>query len=161
MNENMSIAIKRTDVAGMSIPPPIIYAVPLIAGIVLARWFPLLSMPRVPMRIGGWLLVFAGLALGGWARVLFHLRKTSVVPIRPVTRIIHEGPFRISRNPIYVTFTLVYMGVALLCRAVWPFLFLPLILLAIGKQIKREETYLERRFGAEYLNYKGRVRRWL
>jgi protein-S-isoprenylcysteine O-methyltransferase Ste14 len=145
----------------MSIPPPLLYAVPLIAGIVIGRWLPLLWLPGKPLRIVGTVLTVAGLAFGGWARVLFDSYKTSVVPIRPVTAIIEDGPFGISRNPIYVAFALIYAGVALLCRAVWPLLLLPLVLLGIAKQVRREETYLERRFGAEYLNYKARVRRWL
>ena len=145
----------------MSVPPPLLYAVPLIAGIVIDRWVPLVSLPTTPLRITGWVLVVAGLALGGRARLLFLRHKTSVIPIRPVTAIINGGPFRFSRHPIYVAFTLLYVGVALVCRAVWPFLFLPFVLLGIVRQVRREETYMERRFGAEYQEYKGRVRRWL
>ena len=145
----------------MGIPPPLLYAVPLIAGIVIGRWFPLLALPRIPLRIVGGVVTAAGLAFGGWARLLFLSHKTSVVPIRPVTAFIASGPYRISRNPIYVAFTLIYVGVALLCRAVWPLLFLPLVLVGIVKQVKREDAYLERRFGAEYLAYQQKVRRWL
>jgi protein-S-isoprenylcysteine O-methyltransferase Ste14 len=78
-----------------------------------------------------------------------------------VTAFISGGPYRISRNPIYVAFTLIYVGVALLCRAVWPFLFLPVVLVGIVRQVQREEAYMERRFGHPYVSYKAKVRRWL
>ncbi len=151
----------RADAAGMTIPPPLLYAVPLIAGLLIGRWFPLISLPAWPLQIAGIVVVAAGFGFGAWARLLFLLRGTSVVPIRPSTLIVANGPFRISRNPIYVSFTVIYIGIALLCRSVWPLIFLPLVLFAIASQIRREEAYLERRFGAEYLSYKNRVRRWL
>ncbi len=157
----MSVALKRPDAAGMSIPPPLLYAVPLIAGILIGKWFPLFSLPRTPLRIAGVILIAAGLLFGGWARILFLRHKTSIVPVRPVSAMIGEGPYRFSRHPIYIAFTVMYVGIALVCRAVWPFLFLPFVLLGIVRQARREEAYMERRFGAEYLSYKASVRRWL
>jgi protein-S-isoprenylcysteine O-methyltransferase Ste14 len=80
----------------------------------------------------------------------------------PATVLIVHGPFRFSRNPQYLSVTILYLGVAISVNALWPIVLLPVFLLGftIGV-IWREERYLERRFGEEYLRYKGRVRRWL
>lgn len=155
------ISKPRSDAAGMTVPPPLLYAVPLIAGIIIGHWLPLLALPPTPLRVIGIIVIVVGLGFGGWARLLFLFRGTSPVPIKPSTVVVADGPFRISRNPFYVSFTAIYLGIALLCRSVWPLIFLPFLLIAIGKQIRREEAYLERRFGAEYLSYKSKVRRWL
>ena len=152
----------RIDSAGVKIPPPLVFAIPLIAGLIIGRWFPLVSLPALAARVAGSILVAAGLGFGGWARIIFLRRGTTVLPFRPSSVFVVGGPFRLSRNPIYVGMTAIYVGVALLCRSLWPLLFLPFVLILIRKTaIDPEEAYLERRFGAEYLNYKARVRRWL
>ena len=81
---------------------------------------------------------------------------------RPVPRLTTEGPFRYTRNPGYLCLAMIYPGIAVLRNWLWTFLLLPLVLLVIQREvIGREERYLERTFGEEYLNYKRRVRRWL
>ena len=73
-----------------------------------------------------------------------------------------HGPFRFSRNPQYVSVNIIYVGIAISFNALWPIAFLPVVLLIMTEGvIKREERYLERKFGAEYLSYKARVRRWI
>jgi protein-S-isoprenylcysteine O-methyltransferase Ste14 len=81
---------------------------------------------------------------------------------RPATVLVVHGPFRFSRNPQYLSVTILYLGVAISVNALWPIVLLPVVLLVftIGV-IWREERYLERRFGERYLRYKARVRRWL
>jgi protein-S-isoprenylcysteine O-methyltransferase Ste14 len=156
------MAEKSVDSPGVKLPPPIVYAVPLAAGIVITRWFPLLSLPSVPARIAGGILVIVGLGLAMWACMIFLRRGTSVLPIRPASVLVDTGPFRVSRNPIYVGFTAAYIGASLPFQSLWSLLLLPLVLVVMQKAvIDREEAYLERRFGAEYLSYKSRVRRWL
>jgi len=152
----------RPDSAAVKLPPPITFAAPLVAGLIIGRWCPLVALPAFPSRVAGGILVAAGLAFGGWARLIFLRRGTTVLPFRPTTVFVVEGPFRVSRNPMYVGIASIYIGVSLLFRSVWPLIFLPLVLLVIHKTaIAREEAYLERRFGAEYRDYKNRVRRWL
>ena len=74
----------------------------------------------------------------------------------------HHGPYRLTRNPAYLGMALVYIGIALLADALWVLVPLPVVLLIIDRMvIAREERYLERKFGQEYLDYKGRVRRWV
>jgi protein-S-isoprenylcysteine O-methyltransferase Ste14 len=150
------------DSAAVKLPPPLTFAVPLLAGLAVDRWLPLIALPALPSRVAGAILVAAGLAFTGWARVLFIRRGTTVLPFRPSSVFVADGPFRFSRNPIYVGFIVAYAGIALLCRAVWPLIFLPFVVVAIRRTaIAKEEAYLERRFGAQYLEYKVRVRRWL
>jgi protein-S-isoprenylcysteine O-methyltransferase Ste14 len=81
---------------------------------------------------------------------------------RPVPRLVTDGPFRYTRNPGYLGLTMLYAGIAVLRNALWAILLLPLVLYVIQRQvIGREERYLERTFGEEYLAYKARVRRWV
>lgn len=151
----------RPDSAAVKLPPPITFAAPLIVGLLIGKWCPL-RLPGALWWIPGWILVAAGLGVAIWARQIFSRRGTSVLPFRPTLVIVVEGPFRVSRNPIYLGFALAYIGGSLLFRSVWPLLFLPIVLLVVHKTaIVREETYLERRFGAQYLEYKNKVRRWL
>ena len=81
---------------------------------------------------------------------------------KPVPRLSTEGPFRYTRNPGYLSLAMIYAGIAILRNALWAILFLPLVLYVIQLEvIGREERYLERTFGEEYLTYKARVRRWV
>jgi protein-S-isoprenylcysteine O-methyltransferase Ste14 len=104
----------------------------------------------------------AGALLNAW--FLLTLRKTDV-PIRtdrPVPRLTTAGPFRYSRNPSYLALAMIYAGIATLRNSLWAMLLLvPTLLVMQREVIGREERYLERAFGEEYLAYKGRVRRWI
>ena len=103
-----------------------------------------------------------GAMLNGW--FLRTIRKTDV-PIRtdkPVPRLTTEGPFRYSRNPSYLALALIYAGIASLRNSLWAMLLLPPVVMVMQREvIGREERYLERTFGEEYLTYKGKVRRWV
>jgi protein-S-isoprenylcysteine O-methyltransferase Ste14 len=147
--------------AGVLVPPPLLYAVPLAAGLLIQHWR---HLPIVP----GWAAVPLGVAcvflgLVGFPAVLaFHKARTSPNPFRPSSALVTTGPFRFSRNPMYVGITLLYVGVAIWVNTVWPLLFLPVILVAMHYGvIVREEAYLVRIFGDEYRQYARRVRRWL
>ncbi len=81
---------------------------------------------------------------------------------KPASSLVQNGPFRYSRNPGYLSLTMLYAGIAVLRNALWAILFLPLVLIVIQREvIEHEEHYLQRTFGEEYLNYKARVRRWV
>jgi protein-S-isoprenylcysteine O-methyltransferase Ste14 len=86
---------------------------------------------------------------------------TNVSISEPTTRIVTHGPFRVSRNPLYLASTLGIMGVATVVNTIWIVLLVPIQIAIISLQIKREERYLERKFPEEYPRYKARVRRWL
>jgi protein-S-isoprenylcysteine O-methyltransferase Ste14 len=73
-----------------------------------------------------------------------------------------QGPFQYTRNPAYLSMTMIYTGISSLANALWAILLLPVALQVIQRGvIEREERYLERKFGEEYLRYKARVRRWI
>jgi protein-S-isoprenylcysteine O-methyltransferase Ste14 len=88
--------------------------------------------------------------------------QTHINPREPTTAIVTTGPYQFTRNPIYVSLTLLYAGIALLANAIWALALLPAILYVMNRGvIEREERYLERKFGSLYLNYKALTRRWL
>jgi len=159
MSDNPNAA---PDTAGVVAPPPLIYAGALTAGLLAKALFPVRFLPRtVALALGG-SLVGSGLLL-----VLSGLRAmrragTEVRPDRPTTSLVVDGPYRFTRNPLYLGLTLVYGGITALANSLPSALLLPLVLLVMRRGvIEREERYLERTFGDEYVQYKTRVRRWI
>jgi protein-S-isoprenylcysteine O-methyltransferase Ste14 len=143
-------------------PPPVIFLAPLLLGLGLQRLVPLPSGPRVPRRRLGWLLLLGGgtLAFLGWSTM--QKAETPVDPYQPVARVVSWGPFARTRNPLYLSFTLMYSGIALVAGSGWAVFFLPGVLTVIQRGvIAREEQYLARKFGEEYARYRRRVPRWL
>jgi protein-S-isoprenylcysteine O-methyltransferase Ste14 len=150
------------DKAGVVAPPPLIYVGTLLLGLLLSRRFPIPFLPRKAARVLGWPLLGGGGLLLGWFEWEMRRAGTPTNPYKPVSGIVTEGPFRYTRNPAYLSMTLIYAGVAALTRASWAVLLLPVALLVIRRGvIEREERYLERKFGEEYLSYKAQVRRWI
>lgn len=147
--------------AGVIAPPPLIFAGGLILGLLLQLVLPLeLKVPLAGLI--WWVCVGAGAILVVFSFQAMQARKTPVNPLQPTTNLVAEGPYGLSRNPIYVGFTLIYFGLALLAGSLWPFVLLAGVLIIIERGvIEREETYLERKFGEEYRNYKAQVRRWV
>jgi protein-S-isoprenylcysteine O-methyltransferase Ste14 len=97
-----------------------------------------------------------------WALVTLVRHRTTFHPDREASRLVVAGPYRFSRNPIYLGLTAVYAGAALLANTLWAILLLPLVLIIVATQvIGREERYLARTFGEDYSEYCRRVRRWL
>lgn len=144
------------------IPPPAYYGAAFAAAMVLQRTVPL-DVPggRTRALLGAAILV-AGLALdvAGVASVLAH--RTTIVPHRPVAKLITTGIYRFSRNPMYTGLAIVVAGGALLAATWWPLLLLPLALVAVRQlAIKPEEAYLVECYGSVYADYRLRVRRWL
>lgn len=155
---------QQTDNAGVIAPPPLIYF-----GFLLAGWaidhlagtpFPVLpDMPRKAAAVG---LIIAGLVLEMWAGGLFKKAGTNVVPWQASTALVTDGPYRFSRNPMYLGFAITYLGLALgLESGAAVILLIPCLALMSWGVIGREERYLEAKFGEDYRAYKSRVRRWL
>lgn len=147
------------------VPPPVIYG----ACVALAVWLePRLGarfssfVPESTMRAVGALLLAVGLAVDLWSLALFFRRRTSALPFRPARAIVAEGPYRWTRNPMYVGMTLSVLGAGLMVDRV-PVACASLVAAAILDRwvIPREERYLEARFGERYRDFKRRVRRWL
>jgi protein-S-isoprenylcysteine O-methyltransferase Ste14 len=150
------------DNPGIRVPPPLIYLLPLILGLLLDRRWHVPFLPRGVALITGWPLIGGALVLNMW---FLRTIRDAEVPIRtdkPVPGLTTEGPFRYSRNPSYLALTMIYAGIAVLRNSLWAILLLPAVLLVIQREvIEREERYLERTFGEEYLDYKASVHRWV
>ncbi len=104
----------------------------------------------------GWPLILAGLWLGAWA-----VRAAAGVDLERPNQLVDSGPYALSRNPMYLAWTVGYVGVALVAGTAWPLLLLPVVLLLTHVAVMGEERSLERRFGAAYRDYQTSVRRYL
>ena len=150
------------DTAGVIAPPPLIYLGGLAVGFVLEALLPGGSLPAGVRWVLGGLALVGGLALQTFFITAFARKGTAVEPWKPTTAIVTSGPYRLTRNPAYFGMALIYVGIALLADAPWALVPLPLVLAIVDRGvIAREERYLERKFGDEYVSYKRTVRRWV
>jgi protein-S-isoprenylcysteine O-methyltransferase Ste14 len=149
--------------AGVVIRPPIAWGLAVIAGLGLGWLVPVRFVPAgLPARALGAMLFVLALALFTWAIVTMTRAGSNVPTNRPTTTIVASGPYRFTRNPIYLAMGLGLIGLAIACDDFW----LAIMLVPFGLVIRygvvaREEAYLERQFGDVYRAYRGRVRRWL
>lgn len=144
------------------IPPPLVYAVALALSWWLQGRLPLPLDLGAAARPLGWAAIGAGLAGFAWALAAIFSHHTTVNPYKAASSLVTSGPFRYSRNPIYLSDWFVYAGVMLLLRSAWPLLFAPAVFLVMRRGVvAHEERHLEARFGDEYRAYRARVRRWL
>ena len=150
------------DNPGGWLPPPLTYLLTLLFGLVLDRRLHIPFLPHGVARVLGWPLVGGGMALATWFIRTMRAADTTLDVNKPVSSLVQDGPFRYSRNPGYLSLAMIYAGIAILRNASWAILLLPLVLVVTKRElIEREERYLERAFGEEYLAYKRRVRRWV
>ena len=157
------LRVEPKDTAQIAFIPPLYWGLGFLLALAPAFLLPL------PLPLPLWMRIASALALIGCASFFavgairaMHAAHTAVNPFKPSTAIVTQGPFRYSRNPIYLGNTLLYLALTLLAGSLWPLFYLPFVLLLVQLGvIEREERYLERRFGAGYLDYKARVRRWL
>ncbi|MEM7262524.1 MAG: isoprenylcysteine carboxylmethyltransferase family protein [Planctomycetota bacterium] len=151
--------------AGISIPPPIIYVGALATGHLVNSFFPWTLLPagaRPTSAVVGWILVAAGTAFATLAAIELRRSRTPITLNRPVKRLVTDGVYRRSRNPMYVSLGLIAIGVVLLWNMTWPLLALIGLFAVMNLWIVRsEERHLAARFGEEYDAYRRRVRRWL
>jgi protein-S-isoprenylcysteine O-methyltransferase Ste14 len=152
----------KPDTAGVVAPPPLIYLAGLAVGFGLEALLPGTSLPGAVRWVLGGVVFVVGLGFAVSFNTAFARKGTAVEPWKPTTAIVTDGPYRVTRNPAYLGMALMYAGIALLGDALWALVPLPLVLAVIDRRvIAREERYLERKFGREYLDYKGTVRRWI
>ena len=149
--------------AQVVIRPPLAWALAVIAGLAL-NW--LVPLPFLPVDLpAGWLsvIVFAfALALVVWAIVTITRAGSNVPTNLPTTTIVESGPYRFTRNPIYLGMFLGLIGLAIAFDSLWLLMMLvPFALVIRYGVVPREEAYLERKFGDVYRGYRSRVRRWL
>jgi protein-S-isoprenylcysteine O-methyltransferase Ste14 len=156
----MSGPVDRSNVV---VHPPIAWALAIVAGVGLRLLHPLPFVPASVARawIGGGVLA-VGFALAIWAILAIRKAGTRVETNLPTTAIVSDGPYRFTRNPIYFGMFLGQIGLAIGFDNFWMLVTLvPFYLVIRHGVVAREEAYLARKFGAVYLNYKLRVRRWL
>ena len=152
----------QADTAGVVVPPPLIFVAGLVAGFALEALLPGVDLPALVQWGLGSVLVVLALGLLIWFNISFSRKGTAVEPWKPTTAIVTTGPYRFTRNPAYLGMALTFVGIALLSSALWVLVPLPIVLAVIDRGvIAREERYLERKFGEEYLGYKRSVRRWI
>lgn len=152
--------------AGIPFPPPLAFLSTLAVGFGLHTCVPLpihsTSSGIRALEVGGTALVVCGIALAASAFLSFRAAKTSPFPERPSTALVIRGPFRFTRNPLYVSMALIHAGVSFFANALWPLLLLAPAIAAIRFfVIAREERYLLQKFGSAYEHYCQSVRRWL
>ncbi|AYC34360.1 isoprenylcysteine carboxylmethyltransferase family protein [Pseudomonas cavernae] len=142
--------------------PPLIYLIFIALVWALSALLPLPLGENVWTRYLGWGLIDAGILLAAWSALALAQHKTTINPYKKPKRLLASGPFRYSRNPIYLGFNLIYCGIGLLLHSWWPWIALPLLILTMNRGvIVHEEQILEQLFGDSYRRYRRRVRRWL
>ena len=158
------VIMHMEETSGVKIFPPLIHAAAIAIGF-LIEW-------AVPVRIGGSafgivritgciLLAIAVALIGSAAKVMFGA-GTTPNPTRPSTVIVTSGPFQFTRNPMYLAWELICIGVGLAANALWPIIMaVPAAIVTRRLVIDKEERYLDQKFGAAYHDYKSRVRRWV
>jgi protein-S-isoprenylcysteine O-methyltransferase Ste14 len=142
--------------------PPVAVGGPLLLGwVATSLWGDPIEFGawRVPL---GWALMLFFVVWNGWSLWLFGRHETGLLPGQATRAMIEEGPYRLSRNPLYVGLLALYLGLALLTSTFWGLVLFPLAaLLLLWGAIRPEERFLHGRFGDEYDAYARRVRRWL
>lgn len=149
---------------GIRYPPPLIYVAGFTIGWLIHRQWPL--------PLSGWSSgnreIFALLFIAVWlvlmlgAFATFLRAHTAIIPSRPAATLVTSGPYRFTRNPMYVSLAALYVGISVLFNSWWPLFLLPLVLVVVRYAvIAREERYLNDAFPTQYRAYCQRVRRWL
>ncbi|SYZ72145.1 conserved membrane hypothetical protein [Candidatus Zixiibacteriota bacterium] len=153
---------QSSDHAQIAANPFLICGGCLIAGLLLQLAIALPFLPLQSAHILGVIIFFTGFVFGLPSLVRFRRAKTTVNPYRTTTSFVSTGPYRYSRNPIYVAMILNYIGLAVLFNRLWAVILVPVVIWLLTLWvIIPEEKYLETKFGDEYCRYKSRVRRWL
>ena len=142
--------------------PPLVFLTSLVSGAVMHLAMPLPFLPATLAVALGVPLVAVAIALFSYSVAQFRAAGTPVPARKPTTVIVRTGPYHFSRNPIYLAFSVFQLGIAISVNIVWLLATLVgAVALIHYVVIPREEQYLERKFGAQYLDYKAAVRRWL
>ncbi|RXJ43752.1 methyltransferase family protein [Gelidibacter gilvus] len=154
----------KIDHPGVYLPPPLFYVLIFFISIFAQRQFPL---PKTFWEtnfafIAGTIFVITGLAFLLPAFVRFFKTKNTLITIKPANSLQTSGIYAISRNPMYLGLLALYTGIAFFKGNLWTFLFIPFVILVVTKFIiLKEEQYLGRNFGTDYIEYCKKVRRWI
>ena len=142
--------------------PPVAVGVPWLVGVAIERAWGL-SVDLGPIgEVVGWALIVFFVGWNGWSLVLFARRRTGLLPGQRTTTLLDEGPYRVSRNPLYLGLLALYLGAALIASSWVALALAPLAFAGLHwGAVLPEERYLSERLGTEYAEYRDRVRRWM
>ena len=156
--------MNKPDNPGVQFPPPLLYAVFFLAGIFIQKLLPLdhLFFEERTVRLASIFFFLVALFFATRSMSQFIRTKNTIIPNKAATSLQTTGIYHITRNPMYVGLALIYLGLSCLFGNWWNIILFPLLLIAIQELvIKREESYLSRKFGDAFSQYKQEVRRWL
>ena len=149
----------------LRIPVPWVFVLTYLIGVVLEATVPIQTKQRVDastMLLVGALVFAIGAIIAGWGLVTFRRARTTTIPGQTSAQLVTWGPYRFTRNPMYVGLTIAYIGETLILHQLWPAIVLPLVLAYVNwVVIPLEQQKLSEGFGEEYIRYQRRVRRWL
>ncbi len=154
----------RKDSPGVYIPPPLFYVLTFIAAIILQKSvvIDVSFFEMTAVKVVGVALLFTAFFFLSRSIGQFISSKNTLILIKPAFSLQTTGIYHITRNPMYVGLTLVYLGITCLIGNWWNIILFPILLIVVQQYImKKEEQYLQRKFGQQYLDYKLTVRRWL
>lgn len=150
------------DHAPVRVPAPFIYAGFIVVALLLHLVLPLPAPVPDIVRVLGLAAVVGGLVLGVLAVVRMRRAHTTVSPHKSTTSLVTDGPFRFTRNPIYLGFFLIFLGFTFLAGTLWGIVLAPLVPVTVNYLvIGAEESYLHGKFSDRYAEYKSRVRKWI
>lgn len=144
------------------VPAPVIFFGILILGFLLNWTLPLAFFPGRSAQIAGVIIVVPGFLIGGSGIIEMRRAHTTPDPREPTTALVEKGIFRYTRNPLYLSMFVFFLGIAVFLDVLWLIPLFPLLLFVVEREtVKPEELYLERKFGKTYLQYRKRVPRWM
>ncbi len=142
--------------------PPVYFLLAILSMAALDRWLPIAALLDQPWTYLGLIDILAGVGLAVWAARLFSRAGTGLKPFTPSTAVVLKGPFRFTRNPMYLGMMIVLVGGFLLLGSLGPILVIPVFFWWIHTHfVLPEEAHMERHLGQAYLDYKQSVRRWI
>jgi protein-S-isoprenylcysteine O-methyltransferase Ste14 len=154
----------KIDHPGVYPPPPLFYVLTFFISIFVQRQFPIEKslFNSDTAHISGVIFVSIGLAFLFPALIKFFRTKNTLITIKPANSLQTSGIYSITRNPMYIGLLSLYIGIAFFKGNYWTFIFIPFVILIVTNfVILKEERYLERAFGSEFIAYKKKVRRWI
>lgn len=145
-----------------SVHPPIVALLFIVIAYFLGRFVPIPVVVPLVIRNIGFILTFIGFLLGLAAFLEFRKSRTTLDPHGSAKQVVTSGIYRFTRNPIYLGFLLMVIGLPLNSGLIWGLLIAPLYVIVMTRLvIEHEEAYLEKKFKDQYTGYRSRVRRWL
>ena len=147
----------------LHVPVPWVFVLVYLIGVAVEHVWPMHLIDQVPdLGAAGGVVLAIGAVFAGWGLVTFWKARTTTVPGETSSQMVTWGPYRFTRNPMYVGLTIAYLGEALLLRQLWPVVLLPLVIAYVNWiVIPLEESKLREAFGEQYDQYRARVGRWV